>query len=329
MRYLTRWPIALVAAAVLATACSADTGTEPATPSDTTTTTAPTDLAVAVASFDLAVEEQARFIAGLLTPEREMIGFGRVEMRFAFLGEDGQATPTFGPPTEATFLPVPGRSDPEGPTDRARQVEFGEGAGVYQTQIDLDHAGLWTVAVAAELADGTTRQGTATFRVAARHQVPAVGDRAPRSDNLTVDSAADPAAIDSRAINTGQVPDPVLHGTTVADAVAAGRPAVVVISTPVYCVSRFCGPITETVEALAERYRDRAEFIHLEVWKDFDAQTLNDAAAEWILTDDGGNEPWTFLVDPDGTIAARWDNVVDVADLERQLGRLPVIADGD
>lgn len=232
MRNVIRWPITLVAAAVLATACSADADTGQTTPSDTTTTAASTDLAVAVASFDLAVEEQARFIAGLLTPEREMIGFGRIQMRFAFLGEDGQATPAVGP-----------------------------------------------------------------------------------------------ASIDSRATSTGQVPDPVLHDTTVADAVAAGRPTVVVISTPVYCVSRFCGPITETVEALAERYGDRAEFIHLEVWKDFDTQTINDAA-EWILTDDGGNEPWTFLVDPDGTIAARWDNVVDVADLEGRLGRLPVIADG-
>jgi hypothetical protein len=34
----------------------------------------------------------------------------------------------------------------------------------------------------------------------------------------------------------------------VADAIAAGRPVMVVGSTPVFCVSRFCGPITDAVQ---------------------------------------------------------------------------------
>ncbi len=42
-----------------------------------------------------------------------------------------------------------------------------------------------------------------------------------------------------------------------------------VFATPVFCVSRFCGPVTEMVEELAHRYDDRAVFIHVEIWKDF------------------------------------------------------------
>jgi peroxiredoxin len=98
---------------------------------------------------------------------------------------------------------------------------------------------------------------------------------------------------------------------------------VVVVSTPTYCVSQFCGPITETVEGLADEYGDVAEFVHLEVWEDFNENVLNDAAAAWIQTESGGGEPWTFLVGADGRIAARWDNVLDADELRDLLEELP------
>jgi peroxiredoxin len=74
---------------------------------------------------------------------------------------------------------------------------------------------------------------------------------------------------------------------------------------------------------IAEQYEDRADFVHVEVWKDFDAQELNEGAAEWIQTAQGGNEPWTFLIDEEGRIAARWDNVLDADDLIDHLEELP------
>jgi hypothetical protein len=107
-----------------------------------------------------------------------------------------------------------------------------------------------------------------------------------------------------------------------ADAVDAGTPAVIVIATPVYCVSRFCGPLTDVIAELAHEYQDAAEFIHIEVWQDFNEQQLNEAAAAWIQTDIGGNEPWVFLVDGDGVVQARWDNVLDVAELRTALDAL-------
>ena len=151
------------------------------------------------------------------------------------------------------------------------------------------------------------------FPVAAEHAVPAAGDPAPRVDNPTLDTAdVDPAVLDSRAQGGEEVPDPVLHDTSVAALLDAGRPFVVVVSTPVYCVSQFCGPVTDRVAELAEQYGDRAGFVHLEVWKDFDSNELNEAAKAWIFDPDtGGNEPWVFLVDADGTVQARWDNVLD------------------
>src|SRR3546814_6562169 len=105
---------------------------------------------------------------------------------------------------------------------------------------------------------------------------------------------------------------------TVADAVATGRPTMVVVSTPVFCVSRFCGPITDSVQELAATYADRANFVHIEVWRDFEQNKLNRGAAEWIYPDEEANpsEPWVFLIDGEGTIVQRWETVVNAGDLE-------------
>jgi hypothetical protein len=94
-------------------------------------------------------------------------------------------------------------------------------------------------------------------------------------------------------------------------------------------MSRFCGPLTETIATTATQFSDRADFVHLEVWENFDEQQLNAAAAEWIQTEDGGNEPWVFLVDEDGRIAARWDNVLDLTALEKELDAMPAIPRSD
>lgn len=98
----------------------------------------------------------------------------------------------------------------------------------------------------------------------------------------------------------------------------------IVVSTPTFCVSRFCGPITDSVQELAGRHGDRMEFIHIEVWQDFAANQLNPAAAEWIAPtpETQGGEPWVFVVDEDGIIVQRFDNVASEAELEAAVETL-------
>lgn len=97
-----------------------------------------------------------------------------------------------------------------------------------------------------------------------------------------------------------------------------------VFATPVYCVSRFCGPVTDLVAELAAQYGDRADFIHVEIYRDFEAALVNQAALDWLQTDDGDlREPWTFLIDAHGRIAGSWDTVVARSELEPLLAALP------
>lgn len=61
--------------------------------------------------------------------------------------------------------------------------------------------------------------------------------------------------------------------------------------------------------------------MHLEVWRDFEAKTVNKAAAEWIYPGGKGEprEPWVFLVGRDGKIVKRWDNVASDPELSAAI----------
>jgi len=97
----------------------------------------------------------------------------------------------------------------------------------------------------------------------------------------------------------------------------------VAVATPVYCVSKFCGPVTDMVQELAAEYSDRADFVHIEVWRDYEGQVVNKGAADWILRGDNLQEPWVFLVDAEGRIVERWDNVATRQEIEPLLQDLP------
>jgi hypothetical protein len=318
-----RLAAAVALVALVAVACGG-----PPTPEPEPTGSGGDELAVAVASFDVAVGEDQRLLAGLFSMERALLAFGEVTFQLGYLGDEAGGETELTQQVRASYLGIPGM-EPEGDEDTPRFLEGEPGTGVYAGRVDLDRAGFWGLRVVAELQDGRTLEGQATFQVKSEPQVPAVGDPAPRSVNPTAADAEagaiSPAAIDSRAGGTDPtIPDQHLHDAVIADELDAGRPIVVAITTPVYCVSRFCGPLTDVISDLALEHADTATFIHLEVWKDHQAQELNEAAAEWIQPADGssGNEPWVFLVDGDGIVTARWDNVLDVEELEAALAAL-------
>ncbi|HEV8624915.1 MAG TPA: hypothetical protein VG034_10710 [Acidimicrobiia bacterium] len=292
------------------------------TDATTGTTTAPDKVQGSVASYDLAVGPAGRFMFGMFNEAKGPIGYGTAAFSFFFLGENSASgTPQPGPTATGTYLPLPGSAPaPDGaskpvylPTDQR---------GVYAADVAFDKPGFWGISAVVDL--GGRQEVKSAFKVAAKHAVPFVGDPAPASQNLTMTTpGAPPEAIDSRASATTPVPDAELHQTTVAQALAEKRPVVLVISTPTYCVSQFCGPVTDVVQALAKDYGNRARFIHIEVWKDYKAQQLNDAAKEWIAKGEDINEPWVFLIGADGKVAARFDNIVRREALEALLQKLP------
>ena len=300
-----------------------------ATPTQSPTTTPSAngqDIVAEIATFQLVADQPGRLLVALVAADNRWLSFGSVGMSFNYLG-DTAATP---PPgivagdATAHFLAIPG--SPEGNGQPPTLTFPADGRGVYAAEpITFPTAGYWQVVARGELGDGSPFSAEAAFTVLDAPSVISVGQVAPRTDNSVIgDPGVTDPALDSRAVGGEPIPDPELHTTSIADAIEAGHPALVVFSTPVYCVSRFCGPVTDLVAELAAQYGDRADFIHVEIYRDFEAGKINQAARDWLLNAEGDiREPWTFLIGADGRIAASWDDVVTRGEIEPLLRALP------
>jgi hypothetical protein len=314
-----------LAAIVLLTACSSSSSsTSKAT--STSTTPSAADLSAEVASYDLAVGPPARFLVGVLTNDKQGVSYGTIQVRFCFRGvTQPDVNCRYGKTQTAAFLTIPGSPPPPAGATAPQAISSAQSKGVYATEASFDRAGVWQAEVEADVG-GARRRGAGEFQVLEHHAIPAPGDAALATPNLTSSTPdTPPAAVDSRASAGGLIPDPDLHRSTIAAALAAHRPILAVFSTPVYCISRFCGPITDMVDDLAKTYGDRATFIHVEVWRDYQRQQVNKGAADWLYRNNDLTEPWVFLIGADGKIVDRWDNVATRAEIEPLLSRLPVI----
>jgi hypothetical protein len=284
-------------------------------------------LAAEVPSTDLSSGRPERVQVGVFSSTGQagvmFLSFGQVQLRFAYLGPDGSGDPRPGPSATATYLAAPTTSvGGDGPTF----TEPSQARGVYEAEgLRFDRPGIWSVEVSADVRDFGPVHLDTHFTVKPDPSLPAPGDRALRTQNLTMNSKAPAVAIDSRAQGGKPVPDPDLHRWTIADAIAQHRPALVLFATPVYCTSQMCGPSVEALEELARRYPDRAVYIHIEIWRDFERSVANEAAADWLYRDGDLTEPWLYLIGADGIIKDRWGPLFDVEEVGRELAALPTM----
>ena len=96
----------------------------------------------------------------------------------------------------------------------------------------------------------------------------------------------------------------------------------VVFSTPAFCVSATCGPQLEIVSQVKERHKDKANFIHVEVFEDPHlieegrlSATPVPAMEEWGLL----TEPWIFVIDGDGRVRAKFEQFTPAEEIEAAL----------
>ena len=309
--------LALVPVLTLLTSCTSSGSTE-ASPS-------PKDrIQAEVASTDLYVNAPQRVTVGLFLANGKLVTFGSVGVSFSYLGTTQQPiAPQAGPEATATYIPTPGT--PRGTGSGPAITDPSTARGVYEAEnVTFDAPGVWSVLVTADIAGAGTQMARKAFLVEAAPALPAPGQPALRTENLTIHSKGVPlAAIDSGASVDGTIPHPGLHEWTIADAIAEHRPALVVFATPVYCISRFCGPVTDAVEQLSKQYADRAEFIHVEIWRNFNKKVVNKAAADWLYRNGDLTEPWLYLIGANGTILDRWSSLFDVQEVARELQQLP------
>ncbi|MFQ5946478.1 MAG: TlpA family protein disulfide reductase, partial [Anaerolineae bacterium] len=139
---------------------------------------------------------------------------------------------------------------------------------------------------------------------------PNVGDAAPASQSRTYSEGTELSQITS-----DPRPDPGLYQITIEEAIASGLPTVISFSTPAFCTSRTCGPALEVLKAASDRFAAGAHFIHVEIYQDFSTQTVDPVVLEWRLP----SEPWTYVVDAEGLISARFEGLVGLSELEAAI----------
>jgi hypothetical protein len=191
--------------------------------------------------------------------------------------------------------------------------------GFWIANVVFDEAGTWQVE-AVLTRDGEAQQVTFTFSVQEQGIVPNIGDPAPPSENLTVRD--DP---DLSSVTTDDEPEPAFYQMTVAEALQAGKPFLVVFATPKFCQTRFCGPVVDNVKAVYAEFKDQINVVHIEPFAlTEDGQLVTDAdgfpqpsapTQEWRLQ----SEPWVFVVGADGRIAARFEGTVSEDELREVL----------
>ncbi len=167
--------------------------------------------------------------------------------------------------------------------------------------------------------------GKAVINVSVRADslIPSIGEAAPASETKTLDDATD-----ITDLTTSYEPDDELYRMSVAEAVASGKPSVVVFATPAFCTSPTCGPQVDTVSELRVEHPDAANYIHVELYDnpdeiqgDLSRAELVSAADEWGFTQIPGwtNESWVFVLDGDGIVRQRFEGFATLAELEAAL----------
>ena len=262
----------------------------------------PDVLQILMASTDLAVGEN-RVAFGLLRPGEGALKDADVELQTFFLAGGEQVGPV------QTLAP------------EFRAWSSGGAGGAYIANAVFDRPGEWGLRVEAKMADGASLLAGSRVDVAQTSATPAIGAPAPRSANKTAGGAASLAEITS-----DPAPDADLYRKTVAAALDEGRPLLIVFATPAYCRTATCGPQLNAVKNLKNRHAERANFIHVEVYDNpaeirqsgISAARTSPIVEEWGLP----SEPWTFVIDANGAIAAKYEGFADEDELDAAMGEV-------
>ena len=174
----------------------------------------------------------------------------------------------------------------------------------------LPTPGFWGVTAEVILADGRSVTSQFTIEAKAESESTDIGELAPLSQNRTL--ATEP---DIEKLSSGNNPDPAFYQLTVAEAVASGKPTVVGFITPGLCETKWCAPVLESVAVVRNDVGDAANFIHIEVYQDFQTLTYVPEMAEWGLS----TEPWIFVLDSTGRITDKLAGPVSPRELTQAL----------
>jgi hypothetical protein len=241
---------------------------------------------------------------------------------FSFL--DASGTKPVGAPDRTATVQFKG---PDGESVAAPAALFVwaiEGvSGVYVTHADFPVAGSWSAVFTTSAPRSPEESIPFSFDVKEDASVVEPGEKAPSVDTPTL---ADVSG-DVSKISSDETPVPAFYEVSVADALAAHKPFVLVFATPKFCASKTCGPTLDKIKTVATAHPD-VTFINVEPYQlsavdgqlqpvlsdANELQTVPAADAYGLLT-----EPFVFVVGGDGVVKASFELVFAPSEIDEAL----------
>ncbi len=150
--------------------------------------------------------------------------------------------------------------------------------------------------------------------VGAKGGPPAPGERAIKIHTQTPPDVGN----NLKKLTTRIPPATELLKTDFAD-VLGKKPTVLLFATPALCQSRTCGPVVDIAEEVRAKYGQGVTFIQQEIYVDNDPQKgPRPQVSSWRLP----SEPWAFVVDRRGKVSERFEGVFSVGELARAVDKV-------
>jgi hypothetical protein len=198
--------------------------------------------------------------------------------------------------------------------------------GMYILDVDLPEAGVWGAEFTTEAPSAQRETVRLTFDVHDSTPTVRVGQPAPASKTPTLADVGGDVA----KISTDPKPDPAFYTTSVADALAAHKPFMLVFATPKFCTSAQCGPTLDRFKPIAAANPD-VTFINVEPYQlhDVDGQLqpvldannnlqATDVTNQWGLL----TEPWIFAVDRAGIVRGSYEVTISEVELKTVIAAI-------
>lgn len=191
------------------------------------------------------------------------------------------------------------------------------GRGLYVATVPFPTAGDYYVAIVAETDKGAFKGGT-RVTVAKTSKSPVPGQKAP-----SVQTPTTAAPLGAKPLCSRRPTPCAMHAVSLDTALRNGLPTVVVFAAPAFCQTELCGPDVEIVQALATKHRGRANFIHVEAYRNA-TQPGNGTLAPALAAFRFDSEPWLYLIDGKGVVSDRISGAFATSEVVTRLARLGV-----
>ena len=180
--------------------------------------------------------------------------------------------------------------------------------GLYTEIIDFEKSGKWRISLG---------DGDVSFFVENVSNSLSVGDRAPKSNNLTINETS------IENLSTGTPLNNSFYQNKVNQLLDANKLFVVAFMSPAFCIDPTCGPQIDTLYELSNKY-ESLPIIHIETYlnpvelkNDFNKKKINPIIEEWGV-DEG---QWLYVVAKSGMIIAKFQGYASLEQIEEFVTR--------